>query len=330
MQRRGRARARAARARPAAAGRRPDGIGTTGSRPATGTRKRFARDSASSTAPKCSCSSTASHSGPDSRSRIEERIISACADGSCPRAPRSPGSRPGGGSRRPGRSPGRGGRRSAAATAPRDTARPASPPAARPDHRRPRAAGRARDVRSGTRPPPGREPQIVGTELEQFTASAHRCQRKVRLRPRREHQLERGRRMIDEPGQALAGGASSETQCQVIQDQRDRILLVQLVDQARQGLLEDRAAPAGCGDTGRLIAGQARCSASITYDHSTTGSLSSLVERQPRDRLPRGLGLCQAARVVVFPKPAGTCHQGESVTRPGPKPCSSSRSRGMT
>ena len=80
---------------------------------------------------------------------------------------------------------------------------------------------------------PEREPQIVGAQLEQVTVRAQRSQRKVRLGPGGEHELEGGRCMIDEPGDALAGRAGRKP-VEVIQDQRDLTQIVQLIHQARQ------------------------------------------------------------------------------------------------
>ena len=61
------------------------------------------------------------------------------------------------------------------------------------------------------------------------------------------------------------------------------------------------AAPASCGDAGRLMAGQARRSASITYDHSTTGSLSSSSSVSHPTGLRAASASRHAASRVVFP-----------------------------
>ena len=94
---------------------------------------------------------------------------------------------------------------------------------------------------------PGREPQIVGAQLEQITVRAQRSQRKVRLGPRREHELESARYMIDEPGDAVARRPVRKP-VEVIQDQRDPMLivqLVQLVHETRQHYVDNMRCPGG-------------------------------------------------------------------------------------
>ena len=88
----------------------------------------------------------------------------------------------------------------------------------------------------------GGEPQIAGAQLEQFTVGAQRSQRKVRLSPGGEHELEGGRCMIDEPGEALAGHAAGKP-VEVVQDQRDLTQIVQLVHQARQHHVQRQTPP---------------------------------------------------------------------------------------
>src|SRR5262249_57122701 len=82
-----------------------------------------------------------------------------------------------------------------------------------------------------------REPELVGTELEQRSMCPQRCQGQPGLVPRSEHELERRRGMLDEPGDAFACRPARE-EMEVVQDERGVAERGQLVDELRENELE--------------------------------------------------------------------------------------------
>ena len=124
--------------------------------------------------------------------------------------------------------------------------------------------------------------------------------------------------MIDEPGDALAGHAVGKP-VEVVQDQRDLTQIVQLVHQARQHHVHDRCRPdhlRRCRQADRR-AGPAKRLDHIGPEHHRV--VVALVQRQPRDRLPRRLSLLPLRQQGGLPVTRRTCHQAEPQTRPGPK-----------
>ena len=150
---------------------------------------------------------------------------------------------------------------------------------------------------------------------------AQRSQRKVRLSPGGEHELEGGRCMIDEPGDALAGHAAGKP-VEVVQDQRDLTQIVQLVHQARQHHVNDRRRPDHLRRRRQADrrAGPAKRLDHIGPEHHRV--VVALVQRQPRDRLPRRLSLPPLRQQGGLPVTRRTCHQAEpqSPTRPEAAP----------
>ena len=189
-----------------------------------------------------------------------------------------------------------------------------------------RQAQREAPVQEGARLLAG-EPQIVGAQLEQLTVGAQRSDRQIRLRPAREHELEPGRRMVDEPPDAGAGWDARQP-VEVIQDERDLTLAVQLVDQARQDHINDRRddrirrrrpGDGGAGTAQRVDRVRPR----------TTGSLSPSSSVSHATGFRAASASCaDAASRVVFPKPAGQAMRVSLRSDPLRRP-SSRRSRGI-
>ena len=141
----------------------------------------------------------------------------------------------------------------------------------------------------------GGEPQVVGSQLEQLAMGAQSSHREGWLCPAREHELEPGRRMVDEPPDTGPGRGARQP-VEVIQDERDLTLAVQLVDQARQNHLNHRrhdrspapawrgrglrgAAPRSHASTGP----QGRC-----RPHPASATRRVSVRRRPRATPPAG------------------------------------------
>ena len=124
--------------------------------------------------------------------------------------------------------------------------------------------------------------------------------------------------MIDEPGEALAGHAAGKP-VEVVQDQRDLTQIVQLVHQARQHHVHDRCRPDHLRRRRQADgrAGPAKRLDHIGPEHHRV--VVALVQRQPRDRLPRRLNLPPLRQQGGLPVTRRTCHQAEPQTRPGPK-----------
>ena len=234
-----RGRARDARARRAAAARRDGGSGTTrlDRRAAGGTGSCGRARPAALSEP--SCSSTASHNGPHSRSRTEARSMRACISGSC--APSTSSTR-------------------------KSTTWRLS--AAEPAHERVPILDclerERREVEPG-RPALGSldeivdvlglepeletivqehvclgrsEAEVLGSQLEQLAVGAQRRQRERGLAPRCEHELERRGGVVDEPRHAVARRAAREP-VEIVEHQRGIAECGQLVDQLRQERVHD-------------------------------------------------------------------------------------------
>ena len=161
------------------------------------------------------------------------------------------------------------------------------------------------------------EPQVAGPQLEQLTVGAQRRHRQGRLRPAREHELEPGRHMVDEPGDALPRRAAREP-VEVIQDQRDLTLPVQLVDQPRQHHADDR-----CHDRMRRRrpgdggAGPAQRLDRMRPQHHRV--VVALVQRQPPDGFARSLGLAPRRQQGSLPETRRAGNQSEPAIRPAPQ-----------
>ena len=161
------------------------------------------------------------------------------------------------------------------------------------------------------------ESQVAGPQLEQLTVGAQRRDRQGRLCPAREHELEPGRRMLDEPGDALPRRTAREP-VEVIQDERDLTLAVQLVDQARQDHVNDRRHDRmrrrRPGDGGACAA--ERLDRMRPEDYRV---VVAFVQRQPRDGFPRGLGLAPRRQQGSLPEARRAGNQSEPAVRPASK-----------
>ena len=165
----------------------------------------------------------------------------------------------------------------------------------------------------------GGEPQVIGSQLEQLAVSAQRRHRQHRLRPAREHELEPGRRMVDEPPDTGAGRDARQP-VKVIQDQCDLTHAVQLVDQARNNHLHHRCHHR----TRRHRVGHGRAGTAQRLDHIRPQHhrvVVALIQRQPPDRFPRGLGLTPRRQQGRLPETRRTSHQRKPAIRPAPKTC---------
>jgi hypothetical protein len=81
------------------------------------------------------------------------------------------------------------------------------------------------------------EAQVVGPELEQVSVSPESGEREVRFPSGREHQTEGGRRMLDQPSDALTCATTGE-QVEVVDDQGHGGLFGEGVRQPRQEQLD--------------------------------------------------------------------------------------------
>ena len=146
---------------------------------------------------------------------------------------------------------------------------------------------------------------------------AQRSHRQGRLCPAREHELEPGRRMVDEPPDTGAGRDARQP-VEVIQDERDLTLAVQLVDQARQDHVHHR-----CHDRiRRRRPGDGGAGAAERLDRMRPQDyrvVVALVQRQPRDGFPRGLGLAPRRQQGGLPEARRAGDQSEPAVRPAPK-----------
>ena len=146
---------------------------------------------------------------------------------------------------------------------------------------------------------------------------AQSSHRQVWLRPGRQHQLELGRRMVDEPPHT-GPGRHARQPVVIIQDERHLTLAVQLVDQTRQNHLNhrchDRIRRHRPGDGG---AGPAeRPDRMRPQDYRV---VVALVERQPRHRFPRRLGLAPRRQKGRLPEARRAGDQSEPAIRPATK-----------
>ena len=146
---------------------------------------------------------------------------------------------------------------------------------------------------------------------------AQRSHRQDWLRPAREHELEPGRRMVEEPPDTGAGRDARQP-VEVIQDERDLTLAIQLVDQAWQDHVNDRRHDRirrrRPGDGG---AGAAERLDRMRPEHH--GVVVALVQRQPRDGLPRGLGLAPRRQQGSLPEARRAGDESEPAVRPASK-----------
>ena len=79
----------------------------------------------------------------------------------------------------------------------------------------------------------GREPQLVRAQLQQLPARSQRAERQRRVGARREHDLHRGRDVLDEPRDAVARRAARQPM-EVVEHEHDVALLGERVDEPRQ------------------------------------------------------------------------------------------------
>ena len=147
--------------------------------------------------------------------------------------------------------------------------------------------------------------------------SAQRTHRQDGLCPAREHELEPGRRMVDEPPDTGAGRDARQP-VEVIQDERDLTLAIQLVDQARQDHVDhrchDRMRRRRPGDGGACAA--ERLDRMRPEDYRV---VVALVQGQPRDGFPRGLGLAPRREQGSLPEARRAGDQSEAAVRPASK-----------
>ena len=164
----------------------------------------------------------------------------------------------------------------------------------------------------------GGETQLVGSQLEQLTVPAQRSQRKGRLPPGREHELERGRCVFDEPGDALEAAPpesrSKSSRIRVISSRSSSSL-------TRRGSTtwtRDSAPASSARRQADPRAGPAKRLDHIRPQHH--GVVVVLVYRQPRHRPPRRLHLAPRRQQGRLPVTRRACHQGDRHSRPAPEP----------
>ena len=173
-----------------------------------------------------------------------------------------------------------------------------------------------------------REAELVGAQLDQRPVRAERRQRQRGLVPRREHELERGGRVIDEPGDAVARRAAREP-VEVVENERGVAERGQRVDQLRQEDVDDRARSELLR---RRRDGEARADfCGAPRGRTTTARPGRCRPRRASARRPAAAPSCASRQVpssVVLPDPAGAATTVSLIS--GPARSRSTRRARMT
>ena len=115
--------------------------------------------------------------------------------------------------------------------------------------------------------------------------------------------------MVDEPPDT-GPGRNARQPVEIIQDERDPTLAVQLVDQTRQNHVNDRRHDR----LRQRRPGNGGACAAERLDHMRPQDdrvVVPLIQRQPPDRVPRGLGLAPRRQQGSLPETRRTSDQAE-------------------